>query len=84
MKNTIKTTAIIVGIIALDLLAFYALYLRQSPWKSVQHHVICRTNGEIVYDADVFDPIYRGNSVDVYDPELGRRIVLTGDVIMTY
>ena len=51
-------------------------------WSHVQRHVTCYTNGEIIYEADVFDPIYRGNSVDVYDPALGWRVTVSGDCII--
>ena len=51
-------------------------------WSHVQRHVTCYTNGEIIYEADVFDPIYRGNAVDVYDPNIGWRVTVSGDCII--
>ena len=53
-----------------------------QSWSHVQRHITCYTNGEIIYEADVFDPIYRGNSVDVYDPALGWRVTVSGDCII--
>lgn len=56
---------------------------RTSDMQQFKRHVTCYTNGAIMYDHDVYDPRFIGNSVEVYDPELENRIILTGDFILT-
>ena len=77
---------LVIGSVLQTVLLFTFLHwCKTSVFSSstLVRHAVCYTNGEIIYDHDVIDPVYIGNSVDVYDPELGRRIILTGDVIFT-
>ena len=66
----------------LGLLLAGVLLLPVLPAPQLMRRVQCYTNGELIYDHTVYDLRFLGNAVEVFDPDIGARIILAGDCII--